>query len=92
MRQSAGLKHGFWSGNGKLKAITVHSFKGWESRHLLVYIDNLNSSGKVDKAVLFYTALTRLQRHLGGSSLTVVSSCPELRDFGQKFFDDFVER
>ena len=90
-KESRPLKRGFWSGNGQLKAVTMHSFKGWEARHLLIYIDDIQSTGNVNKAVLFYTALTRLLRHAGGSLLTVVSSCPRLRNFGQEFFDDFVE-
>lgn len=90
-RESRPLKRAFWGGNGQMKAITVHSFKGWEARHLLVYIDDMEKTELYPKPTLFYTALTRLLCHEGGSSLTVVSSCPELRDFGQKFFDDFVD-
>lgn len=90
-RESRPLKRSFWGGNGQMKAVTIHSFKGWEARHLLIYIDTIQSDGDVNMAVLFYTALTRLLRHTGGSLLTVVSSCPQLRSFGQQFFDDFVE-
>lgn len=87
--QSAPLKHAFWAGNGLLKAVTVNSFKGWEARHMLVYINDI---WQPDTApALFYTALTRLLRHEGGSLLTVVSSCPELRDFGEQFFKNFTE-
>lgn len=89
-RESRPLKMAFWGGSGRMKAITVHSFKGWEARHLLIYIDAIQSDGDVNMAVLFYTALTRLLRHDCGSLLTVVSSCPQLRSFGQQFFD-FVE-
>ena len=89
-RESAPLKHGFWGGSGKMKAVTVHSFKGWEARHLVVYIDNLNVSCEVSMPVLFYVALTRLVKHSSGSSLTVVCSCPELWGFGERFFDDFA--
>ena len=88
-RQSRPLKRAFWGGNGQIKATTIHSFKGWEARYLLIYIDDVWKTSAMP--ALFYTALTRLLRHEGGSSLTVVSSCPALRDFGQRFFDDFVE-
>ena len=81
--QSTPLKHAFWAGNGLLKAITIHSFKGWESRHLLVHIDDVWQGNTMP--ALFYTALTRLLAHTGGSSLTVVSSCPWLEDFGREF-------
>ncbi len=91
-RESVPLKHQFWGGNGKMKVITVHSFKGWEGRHLVVYVDRINdSSEELNMAILFYVALTRLVQHMDGSSLTIVSSCPELRDFGKEFFPDFVE-
>ncbi len=88
-RQSRPLKRAFWAGNGQVKAITIHSFKGWEARHLLIYIDDIQKA-KTSPA-LFYVALTRLLRHIGGSLLTVVSSCPKLRNVGQQFFNDFVE-
>ena len=87
--RSTPLKHAFWAGNGLLKAITIHSFKGWEARHLLVYIDDVWQGNTMP--ALFYTALTRLLAHTGGSSLSVVSSCYPLADFGRRFFDDFVE-
>ena len=85
------MKRAFWGGNGRLKAITVHSFKGWEARHLLVYVDDIEKTDSWSNPTLFYVALTRLLRHEGGSILTVVSSCSQLGDFGQRFFDDFVE-
>ena len=88
-KESRPLKRSFWGGNGMLKAATIHSFKGWEARHLLIYIDDIRQSETTP--TLFYVALTRLLRHEGGSLLTVVSSCPELREFGQRFFDDCVE-
>lgn len=88
-RQSRSLKHQFWAGNGMLKAVTMHSFKGWESRHMLIYIDDIWKTKAMP--AIFYTALTRLLSHVGGSCLTVVSTCPELRDFGRKFFSDFAE-
>ncbi len=88
-QESRPLKRAFRSGNGQLKATTIHSFKGWEARHLLIYIDDIRKTKTMPAQ--FYTALTRLLRHVGGSLLTVVSSCPELREFGQQFFDNFVE-
>ena len=79
--ESRPLKLGFWAGNGQMKATTIHSFKGWEARHMLVYVDDVQK-----RPALFYTALTRLLRHEHGSTLTVVSSCPGLREFGNRFF------
>ena len=81
------------SRNAKLKlrprcaeivATTVDSFKGWETPHLVVYVDRINTER--DKA-LFYTALSRLNKHPKGCALTVVSSCSELEAFGDEHFD-----
>ncbi len=75
-------KVGFYMGDARVKATTLHSFKGWESRSILICI-----GGKLQKTdlALFYTGLTRLKRHTEGSYLTVVSSAPQLRDFGQSW-------
>ena len=69
-------------------ATTVDSFKGWETPHLVVHIDSIQSD--TDRA-RFYTALSRLHKHSKGSVLTIVSSCsePELEQFGRKHFHDF---
>ncbi|MDE0085886.1 MAG: hypothetical protein OXU23_09265, partial [Candidatus Poribacteria bacterium] len=76
-------KLAFYMGDARIKATTLHSFKGWEGRHLILFVSRISSDK--DRA-LFYTALTRLKKHPNGSMLTVVSSCPELRDFGYRNF------
>ena len=69
----------------QMKATTLHSFKGLESRHLIV---NVNSITRGDDPALFYTALTRLKKSdPGRCCLTVVSSCPSLEDFGSEWED-----
>ncbi len=74
-----------------MRAITTHSYKGWEARHLLIYVQDLSSSSDGwSSATLFYVALTRLMRNPLGSSLTVVSSCPELAEFGQRHFPNYM--
>ena len=82
-------KLAFWKGAPNIKATTMHSFKGWESRHLIVFVNSVES--REDRALL-YTALTRLLQHENGSSLTVISSCqdPQLRAFGQTW-PEFVD-
>ena len=67
-------------GDARIKATTLHSFKGWESRALVIFI-----SGSVDKKALalIYTGLTRLKRHTQGSYLTVVSCEPKLIDYAK---------
>lgn len=81
-RECRRQKVGFYMGDARVKATTLHSFKGWESRAIVIYI-----GGKLTKTdlALFYTGLTRLKRHTEGSFLTVVSSAPQLREFGEKW-------
>lgn len=76
-------KLAFFLGSAKIKATTPHSFKGWESRHLVLHVSRIASA---EDRALFYTALTRLTKHPNGSMLTVVSSCPDLYNFGERNF------
>ena len=92
MKILAVKKLAFFLGDAKIKATTLHSFKGWESRHLVLYVSRITSPG--DRA-LFYTAITRLKKHPNGSMLTVVSACsdPDLYNFGARHFSpNFEER
>jgi len=73
----------FFLGDAKMKATTLHSFKGWEGRHLILYVSRIASA---EDRALFYTALTRLKTHPNGSMLTVVSSCHNLYNFGERNF------
>lgn len=73
----------FFLGNARIKATTVHSFKGWEGRHLVLHVNRIASA---EDRALFYTALTRLKKHPNGSMLTIVSSCRELYNFGERNF------
>ena len=70
-------KKKFWMGNGQVKLSSIHSFKGWESRYLIVALDNNTS---LDVA---YVAMSRLKRSTSGSYLTVICSNPGLAEFGQ---------
>ncbi|WP_368193494.1 NERD domain-containing protein [Aeromonas sp. s8] len=81
-RECRRQKVGFYMGDARIKATTLHSFKGWESRAIVICI-----GGKLTKTdlALFYTGLTRLKRHTEGSFLTVVSSAPQLCEFGEKW-------
>lgn len=68
--------------DSRVKATTLHSFKGLESRHLVIHINSFIG----DDPALFYIALTRLKKHdYGSCCLTVVSSCPELENFGREW-------
>ena len=65
-----------------VKATTLHSFKGWETRLLVIYVDAATDPKAL---ALVYAGLTRLKRHTEGSWLTVVCSARELDKFGQNW-------
>ncbi|SLN67170.1 hypothetical protein ROE7235_03710 [Roseibaca ekhonensis] len=75
-------KMGFWMGDAQIKATTLHSFKGWESRLLVVHITRAFTA---DARALIYAGLTRLKRSVQGSHLTVVCTAPELSEFGRQW-------
>ena len=56
-----------YKGDSRVKLCTIHSFKGWEGRLLVIYISNASHA-------VVYTAITRSKRHTDGSYLTIVSS------------------
>lgn len=85
-RESRDNKEDLHPGCAEICATTLQSFKGWEAPNLVVYVEKIESDR--DRAV-FYTALTRLKEHPKGSTLTVISSCPELEQFGREYFSDF---
>lgn len=86
-QESRRQKVGFYMGDARVKATTLHSFKGWESRTLVVYMGREITPGS---SALLYTGLTRLKRHVNGSFLTVISRSSELKEYG-KSWPDFVE-
>ena len=75
-------KLAFWKGAARVKVTTLHSFKGWEARTLVLSITH--ASKPTDLAVIF-TGLTRLKRHAAGSTMTVVCSDERLKTFGMKW-------
>jgi hypothetical protein len=74
------LKMAFWMGDARLKAATIHSFKGWEARAMVIYIDKAATDADL---AADYVALSRLRRSKQGSFLTVVCSAPELESYGR---------
>lgn len=72
-------KLAFFSGKAFVKITTLHSFKGWESKALVVHIGRADSQGALSLA---YAGLTRLKKDELGCYLTIVNEAPELRDFG----------
>lgn len=77
-------KMGFYMGDARIKATTLHSFKGWESRLLVVYV---SEASHAESLALVYAGLTRLKRSQEGSWLTVVCSASELQSYGEQFPD-----
>ncbi|TBW08083.1 DNA helicase [Azotobacter chroococcum] len=73
-------KMGFYMGDARIKATTLHSFKGWEARLLVVYIAQATDPKAL---ALLYAGLTRLKRSTNGSWLTVVCAAQELEAFGR---------
>ncbi len=82
----------FYKGTPKMKASTGHSYKGWETSHLLVFFQSFSFNDEnEEQKCLFYVMFTRLKDQPTGSSLTIVCAEDSLRSFGRKWFPDFVE-
>ena len=86
-KESRRQKMGFYMGDARVKATTLHSFKGWEARTLVLYMGREITLASL---ALLYTGLTRLKRHPDGSFLTVISKSYELNEYG-KSWHDYVE-
>lgn len=66
------------------KATTIHSFKGWETSRMVLYLDKMQS---VSDRTAVYVALTRLSKdNANGSRITVVCAEPGLKNFGKEEF------
>jgi AAA domain/Nuclease-related domain len=84
-------KLSFWKGRPRVKVTTLHSYKGWEGRTLVLSLTR--ATGERTRAAI-YAGLTRLKRHPAGSYLTVVCSDESLREFGEQwpYFESSVSR
>jgi hypothetical protein len=79
-REQKRNKLGFWMGDGRVKAATVHSFKGWESRAMVIHLGKASTPAEWSAA---YVALSRLRRSESGSFLAVICSAPEMEVYGR---------
>ena len=55
-------KHSFWMGSGELKMCTIHSFKGWELKNVVVIWtppSGAQHDGEASRSSQFYTAVSR---------------------------------
>ena len=68
-------KMAFYMGDARIKATTIHSFKGWECPILIVHITDASNP---EDLALIYAGLTRLKRRTEGSWLTVICSAHQL--------------
>lgn len=83
-RKGRQKKLAFFMGDARIKATTLHSFKGWETRALLICIESARDTRAL---ALLYAGLTRLKQNPSGSFLTVVCSDPNLADYGRVWPD-----
>lgn len=87
-RQGRRKKLAFFMGDARIKATTLHSFKGWETRALLICIEHAKDKQAM---ALLYAGLTRLKQHPSGSFLTVVCGEPNLEEYGRSW-PDFMSK
>lgn len=78
--ESRRKKQRFYKGDARVKVTTIQSFKGWESKALVVQISDASSETSLSLA---YAAITRLKRDDRGCYMTVVCTAPPLREFGK---------
>lgn len=73
-------KHFFFKGAGCIKATTIYSFKGWESRSIILHIPK-HASQRPDLLAGIYVALTRLKKSPLGSQLFVICEDPRMASY-----------
>jgi len=76
------LKHAFFLGDARMKATTIHSFKWYEARAIVIFVDE-NSCQPTKE--LLYVGLTRLREDQDGTYITVVSGHPKLAEYGRSW-------
>lgn len=81
-REARRRKLAFFMGDARMKATTLHSFKGWETRALVLYVGHAKDPQAL---AAIYTGITRLKRHTEGSFLTVVCAAGELEPYGRRW-------
>lgn len=84
--ESRRKKQYFFKGAQCIKACTIHSYKGWESKALMIILDDLSYSKRAYE--LIYVALTRIKKD-NTSVVYIVCSDNRLFDFGLKWQNKF---
>ncbi|MFC1559067.1 UvrD-helicase domain-containing protein [Gemmatimonadota bacterium] len=77
-------KRSFWMGDGRLKLCTIHSFKGWELKNVILITPEKESSEFSDVDRLVYTAMTRTRENL-----IVFNRHPRYAGFGLEWPSDW---
>jgi hypothetical protein len=72
-------KKSFWMGDSRLKMSTIHSFKGWELKTVILLIPENTHPMNTGKSLdyLVYTALSRSLK-----DLCVINCCNKYDSFG----------
>lgn len=80
-------KHRFWPGVASMKGCTVHSYKGWESRAVVVVISGDDGDNQNAATDLAYVALSRVKGDPANRAafLTVVNSVERVAAFQPNF-------
>ncbi|MGE6330483.1 UvrD-helicase domain-containing protein [Psychrobacter pacificensis] len=85
IKEERARKMAFYKGDTRIKVCTIHSFKGWESKAILLF---LNKAEEVHDYSLIYTGLTRL-KSTESSLIKVVCSIPSLANYSKIWPNDF---
>ena len=72
-------------GAPRVKLTTIHSFKGWEGRLIVL---NINRSKSINDIKLIYTALTRVKAHPEKSFLHIICTSSKLQKFAENYNND----
>ncbi len=75
-------KMGFGLGDYSVRATTIHSYKGWESRAIVLVIERAQNERNM---ALIYAGLTRLKWHPYGSFITVICFDSRLTQYGRSW-------
>ena len=79
----------FFKGSEKIKGSSIHSFKGLESRAIIIYLQENKSQRDIHAT---YAALTRLKASSEGSLLYVLSSNNQYAEYGKTWLGENMYR
>lgn len=82
-------KVAFHQADGRFKACTIHSFKGWESKYVVILWTPFAAKAEEEKAKvasLFYTGASRCRK-----GMIILNANPDYRRFKDETWNDFIE-